>query len=302
MTTALPLHTSKSSATGIQSVELEVTGRCQLQCSHCCTSSGPTASAGAMTPQDWRSVITDIAALGIPAVQFIGGEPTLTPYLTQYIDHALTLNLKVEVYSNLAHVRPGLWSAFQKAGVCLATSYYSDQATQHEQITKGPGSYRRTRDNIAEAVRLGIPLRVGIVEVLEGQRIAQAQEELRQLGVTSIKVDRTRKVGRAADPGTSIPSTSELCGNCFRYRVSVDPDGAVSGCILSRFLVAGNVREQPLAAILGSDRWQHLTDAVPAPRAACTPDDSGDCDPASTEACDPAYYAPPPALSLGVTA
>ncbi|MFF7789675.1 radical SAM protein [Streptomyces sp. NPDC007991] len=286
----------------IRSVELEVTGRCQLKCTHCCTSSGPKASAGAMTDQDWLDTITDIAELGIPAVQFIGGEPTLTPYLPRYVDHALGAGLKVEVYSNLTHIRPGLWSVFERPGVCLATSYYSDQAEQHEQITKGPGSYRRTRDNIAEAVRRSIPLRVGIVEVLDGQRVAQAQEELRRLGVTSIKVDRVRKVGRAANQAAAVPSTSELCGNCFRYRVSVDPDGKVSGCILSRFLVAGNVREQRLADILNSDRWQKLTDAVPLPRAACPPDDSGDCDPANTEACDPAYAMAPTTPSLGVTA
>ncbi|WP_336246607.1 SPASM domain-containing protein [Streptomyces cupreus] len=180
--------------------------------------------------------------------------------------------------------------------------FYSDQAQQHEQITNGPGSYRRTRENIAEVVRRGIPLRVGIVEVLEGQRVAEAQEQLRHLGVTRIQVDRVRKVGRAAAPDTSIPSTSELCGNCFRHRMSISPDGQVSGCILSRFLVAGNVREQRLADILVSEEWQQLTDAVPMPRMACTPDDSGDCDPANTEACDPAYYAPAPAPILGVTA
>lgn len=294
--------TTPTVAVGIRSAELEVTGRCQLKCGHCCTSSGPKASAGAMTPVDWTDVITDIAALGIPAVQFIGGEPTLTPYLPLYIDQALGLGLKVEVYSNLAHIRPELWTQFQRPGVCLATSYYSDQADQHEQITNGPGSYRRTRENITEAVRRGIPLRVGIVEVLEDQRVAEAQEELRRLGVTSIKVDRVRKVGRAADPDTPIPSTSELCGNCFRYRISVDPDGQVSGCILSRFLVAGNVRERRLVDVLSDDRWQQLTDAVPLPRMACGPDDSNDCDPANTEACDPAYYAPAPTPSLGVTA
>lgn len=281
----------------IRSVELEITGTCQLQCTHCCTESGPRASAGNMRRADWEQVISDVAELGIPAVQLIGGEPTLSPHLPQYIDHALTAGLRVEVYSNLTHVRPGLWSAFERPGVCLATSYYSDRAEEHEQITNGPGSFKRTRGNITEAVRRGIPLRVGIVEVLEGQRVAQAQAELQTLGVARIQIDRARKVGRAADPARSIPSTSELCGNCFRHRVSVDPNGAVSGCILSRFLVAGNVREQRLTDILRSDRWQELTNAVPAPRNACPPDDSGDCDPASTEACNPAYdFAPAPAL------
>ncbi|WP_316763150.1 radical SAM protein [Streptomyces herbicida] len=288
-------------AAGILSAELEITGVCQLKCSHCCTDSGPTASAGTMTFDNWQQVIGDIAELGIPAVQFIGGEPTLSPYLTQYIDQALAAGLNVEVYSKLTHVRPGLWAAFERPGVCLATSYYSDRADEHEKITNGPGSYRRTRGNISEALRRGIRLRVGIVDVLEGQRVEQAQAELRSLGVTRIMVDRVRRVGRAADPATAVSSPSELCGRCFRQRLSVSPDGEVSGCILSRFLTAGNVREHRLADILNSHRWQELTDVVPQPRAACPPDDSGDCDPANTPACDPAWDAAP-APRLGVTA
>lgn len=72
MTTALP---------GIQSVQLEITGTCQLQCTHCCTSSGPQTPSGAMQREDWLRVIREIAALDIPSVQLIGGEPTLSPYL-----------------------------------------------------------------------------------------------------------------------------------------------------------------------------------------------------------------------------
>jgi hypothetical protein len=55
--------TTPAVAAGIRSVELEVTGRCQLKCGHCCTRSGPKASAGAMTPVDWMDVIADIAGL-----------------------------------------------------------------------------------------------------------------------------------------------------------------------------------------------------------------------------------------------
>ena len=150
-TAAVPQSGAATITAAIRSVELEITGTCQLQCTHCCTESGPKVSAGSMSRSDWEQVISDIAGLGIPSVQFIGGEPTLSPYLPKYIDHALTAGLQVEVYSNLAHVRPALWSAFERPGVCLATSYYSDRAEEHEQITNGPGSFKRTRANIPGA-------------------------------------------------------------------------------------------------------------------------------------------------------
>ncbi|MEU7178697.1 MULTISPECIES: radical SAM protein [Streptomyces] len=288
-----------SAPAGIRSIELEITGTCQLTCNHCCTNSGPKAGPGDMTRKDWQQVIVDVAALAIPAVQMIGGEPTLSPHLPHYIAHALGLGLRVEVYSNLTHIRPAVWAALSRPGVTLATSYYSDQAEDHEKVTKNKGSHARTRANIIAALDRGIPLRVGIVEVHEGQRVKEAEAELRALGVRVISIDRARPIGRAADPAAGGPTTADLCGHCFRHRVSVDPDGNVSGCILSRFLIAGNVRQQRLTDILNSDRWDEMTAGIPMPRAACTPDDSSDCDPASTPACLPSY---PVSTTLEATA
>lgn len=286
-------ETRPSPAAGILSVECELTARCQLQCSHCCTLSGPKASTGTMTHDDWLKVVRAVAGLGIPGIQFIGGEPTLYPRLIELIEYSRWHDLTVEVYSNLAHIRGALWETLEQDGVRLATSYYSDNPAQHDEITGVPGSYARTRANIVEALRRGITMRAGIVRVLEGQRAEEAEAELRQLGVQQIQVDRERKVGRAADRTVSIPSVSELCGNCFHHRAAISPDGEVYGCILSRFLPTGNVKGLTLEEILSGARWAEARTAVPArTNQGCAPDDSSDCDPANTPACDPAYGVP----------
>lgn len=188
------------------------------------------------------------------------------------------MGLKVEVYSNLAHVRPALWNQFSRPGVSLATSYYSDEAPQHDEITGGRGSHARTRANIEEALSRGIPIRAGIVRVTDGQRVEEAAADLRHLGVERIRVDRTRKVGRASEGPQ--PTVSELCGHCFRNRVAISPDGIVSGCILSRFLPAGNVRKQALGEILTAALWKEIATSIPLPNLGqCPPEDSSECDP-----------------------
>ena len=84
----------------------------------------------------------------------------------------LITGLQVEVYSNLTHVRAALRSAFQKPDVCLATSFYSDRADEHERITYGPGSYQRNRSIVATVGVRPVPpgwlaaLRIG------GRRVA----------------------------------------------------------------------------------------------------------------------------------
>ncbi|MFD4996205.1 radical SAM/SPASM domain-containing protein [Streptomyces buecherae] len=286
--------TSEGTVNGLRSLELEITGACQLQCTHCFAESSPQGTHGVMTAVEWRRVITDAAALGVREVQLIGGEPTAHPAWIELVEHALSVGLKVEVYSNLFHVRPAWWDVLSRAGVSVATSYYSDRAEEHEAITTRSGSFERTRANVAEVVRRGIPLRVGIVSVLPGQRVDEARQDLETLGVTRIRTDRTQRLGRAAADATV--ELSELCGRCGRGQAAILPTGDVTPCVMARALTTGNVREQGLVAVLGGNAWAETVKVIP-PRLGsgpCDPDckpglDGGDCSPAEQEACEPSY-------------
>src|SRR5260370_11444951 len=130
-----------------------------------------------------------------------GGEPTLHPQFADLLSFAVEAGLAVEVYTNLTHVRDSWWDLFACPRVSLATSYYSDDPGQHDAITGRRGSHARTRANIAEAVRRGIPLRAGPITGRDGQRPAQPQAQAEALGVTSVPTDRARHLGRAAAAG-----------------------------------------------------------------------------------------------------
>lgn len=95
---------------------LEITGKCQLECTHCYADSGPTGSHGQMRRQDWERVIDELAEAGVTMVQFIGGEPMLHPDLGALIDRATTRGLQVEVYSNLVHVPASIWPLLERPG------------------------------------------------------------------------------------------------------------------------------------------------------------------------------------------
>lgn len=120
---------------GVSFMWLEVTGRCQLQCAHCYADSGPYGMHEVMTAADWRRVIDQAAGIGVSMVQFIGGEPTLYPELPELVDHTLAVGVQVEVFSNLVHVTPALGDTFDRPGVRLACSYYSDDPAQHVAVT-----------------------------------------------------------------------------------------------------------------------------------------------------------------------
>lgn len=292
----------------IHFIWLELTGKCQLQCTHCYAGSGPDGTHGTMTPPDWRRVIDEAAGLGVELVQFIGGEPTLHPALPELIDHGLTRGLQIEVFSNLVHIRDDLWETFARPGVRLATSWYSDDPIEHAAITRRPG-HLRTRANIAEAVRRSIPLRVGIIGVRDGQRTDQAAQQLADLGVLDIEHDDLRQIGRGVRDRPQ--DVDQLCGKCTSGSLAVAPDGTVWPCVMARWLPVGNLLTSTLRDIMiGPDMASvtaHLDEHFTTREAPCVPKmcnpqcgpscspacrPKGDCTPAG--GCVPSYDSPPP--------
>lgn len=271
-------------------VWLEITGKCQLECTHCYADSGPRGDHGVMSVDDWVRVVGECAGLGVRMVQFIGGEPTLHPALPTLVRASREHGLRVEVYSNLVHVPEHVWSALSEPGVSLATSYYSDDSDQHAAITGRRRSRERTQANIVEALRRSIPLRVGLIDLADGQRVDQAEAELRALGVSDFGRDRLRQVGRGVRD--LAPSVAQLCGDCGRGKVAVSPTGEVWPCVFSRWMPVGNVRECSLAEIIAGpsiQRAERELAAVAPAQAACNPRccPSTMCDPQCSPSCSP---------------
>jgi MoaA/NifB/PqqE/SkfB family radical SAM enzyme len=232
---------------------LEITGNCQLECAHCYASSGPGRGHGTMSPSDWLDVITDAAACGVQQVQFIGGEPTAHPALGAFIAHARSHCIDVEVFSNLFVITKRMWQLFEDNEVSLATSYYSAIPAEHDGITGRRGSYLRTRANIVETLRRGLPLRVGVIRLNDHQHVSEAIDELQQLGVpeSAIGTDDLRQVGRGEQSHIDKPE-EQLCGRCADGVAAVMPDGTVQPCVFARdtrFHV-GNTTASGLAPIL----------------------------------------------------
>lgn len=290
---------------------LEVTGNCQEMCAHCYAASGPEGTHGTMTVEEWKSTIDQLAEQGTGMVQFIGGEPTRHPGLPELVEHALSRDMIVEVYTNMVHIPQRLKDLFiqRKDRISLATSYYSPDPAVHREIT-GRNTQKSIRKNIQWAASVGIELRVGIISVQEGQDIGGAKTELIEMGVNPdrIGVDHLRQVGRGVRDEVTPETTSQLCGNCADGVLAVLPDGSVKPCVFSRqteFQI-GNVRDQRLAEILGGGRFagvRGLLREAFANRGAtackpCRPDCTPNCKPSAGTPCGPECK--PRGLSAGV--
>jgi MoaA/NifB/PqqE/SkfB family radical SAM enzyme len=210
-----------------------------------------------MTFGDWMRVIDEAADLGCPNVQFIGGEPTMHPRLDDLIDHANHRGFEfIEVFTNATRIGKGLVGCFQRCGVHVATSFYSDDPTIHEQITRGEGSWQRTVSGIETVLDAGIPIRVGVTETMRnvGHGV-RAIEFLKALGVKNVRIDRERGVGRGnlVHLGGDGERYEELCGECWKGKLCVTSNGEAFPCVFSRATQLGDVRSGLLAILKTTD-------------------------------------------------
>ncbi|MFE3767875.1 radical SAM/SPASM domain-containing protein [Streptomyces sp. NPDC059122] len=250
----MPLLPRSLAPLGPQFAWLEITGFCNLKCRQCYADSSPEGTHGTMTDADWFRVLDELAALHVRDVQFIGGEPTLHPSLPAYIAHARKHHMRIEVFSNLTHITGEVWSALQLPGVRLAFSYYSDDGDDHDDVTENRGSHARTRAKVEKAKTLWTPLRGSVINVLQGQRATQARRDLLDIGLRDVRTDNIRPFGRGAN-GTG-PDITKLCGRCGRNKFAIAPNGDVWPCVFARWMTAGNVHEQSLAAIYNGAAMQ----------------------------------------------
>lgn len=129
-------------------------------------------------------------------------------------------------------------------------------------------------------MRRGIFIRAGVIGTRPGQYVHAAETELRSLGVSDVRIDAMRRVGRAAS-GTAGDVT-QLCGACAGGTLAVTPSSVAHPCVFSRWLPVGSVQDHSLAgvhALAGSIRAS-LADELESQAAAHCPPHDGGCDPA----------------------
>lgn len=242
----------------IKHAALELTNLCNLECTHCYTSSSPKEKISRyMTKDDWMNAIQDLKSAGCNSIQFIGGEPTVHPDLPHLIKYACQNGISnIQVYTNGVSISNELMSVFVANNVNLAFSVYSHDPQLHDAVTKTSGSYKRTEKSIKKAIDSGLNVAVGIITVDLGDNleIEKTISYVESLGVSrdEIGVDRVRSFGRGENLINFEDKYSELCGRCWSERVVINDEGNVSPCVMSKFVKLGHI-SSGLKNVLQSD-------------------------------------------------
>lgn len=155
---------------------------------------------------------------------------------------------------------------------------------------------------------------VGIIVMDENRGdVERTISFLNDLGVSAIRIDRLRGIGRGQSLLSARSLTEELCGECWRGKLCVDSRGDVSPCVFSKFYSVGHISEG-VDKILASDRLMKVraeiyaskqkqfdTGSSGGTKRACGPD-TKPCGPECSPACSPCGPDIYPPTTCGPTA
>lgn len=102
-------------------VWLELTRKCNLSCPHCYIDAGK-ARAEEMSTERWRQLLDEMADMGVWAVAFTGGEPTLHPAFAELVRHARSRDLLVGIATHGMFLDEALLADLPRAGVIISVS------------------------------------------------------------------------------------------------------------------------------------------------------------------------------------
>lgn len=128
----------------------ELTHRCNAQCVHCYSASGPTAATATdLTTQEALEIIDDLAESGLLVLAFSGGEPMLRADWRDLVAHAVGRGLSVNIGTNGSTVTPRIADELRDLGVTSVTvSIDSDNPEVHDAFRGLAGLWSRATNAI----------------------------------------------------------------------------------------------------------------------------------------------------------
>ncbi|MGY2126384.1 radical SAM protein [Nocardia gipuzkoensis] len=100
---------------------LELTRKCDLSCPHCYINAG-NSRPDEMNTRRWLALLDEIADMGVWAVAFTGGEPTLHKDFVEIVRHARNRKILVGIATHGMFLTDELLDSLPKEGVIISVS------------------------------------------------------------------------------------------------------------------------------------------------------------------------------------
>jgi len=132
-------------------LEFSVTYRCQCKCPHCSVGDyldeANKKRKDELTDEQIKNVLDQAVKIGIPKVDFFGGEPLLKENMIGLIEHGAKKGLYMSVTTNAWLLTKELTKRLKQAGIsCINISLDSVSEEKHDSLRGLPGIYKKALD------------------------------------------------------------------------------------------------------------------------------------------------------------
>lgn len=165
-------------------VAWEITHRCNAQCIHCYSNSGPTRTdSGELSTQEAITLIDQLADAGLLVLGFSGGEPLLRKDWPILVGHAVRKGLSVNIGTNGSCITNKTARQLKDLGVSSVTiSLDSHLAHVHDAFRTLDGLYEKSVKAIALLSSMGVRVVVGFTPTrrnwTHGRQVVELAHEL----------------------------------------------------------------------------------------------------------------------------
>jgi MoaA/NifB/PqqE/SkfB family radical SAM enzyme len=195
-------------------IQIHPSRRCNLQCLHCYSASGPTEREQ-LDPEVFTQLISDASFLGYDIASFSGGEPTLYPHLRLLLDQAHRHQMKTVVVSNGMLLTEQRLEALAGAIDILAISLDGMPET-HNQMRNHPAAFETMVSRLPAIRDAGIPF--GFIFTLTYQNYQQFDwvvDFALEQGASLLQIHPLEGVGRAQSSLQGIVPNASLAAYAY---------------------------------------------------------------------------------------
>lgn len=191
-------------------LQLHVSRRCNLACSHCYSGSGPEF-ADELPQQLWHDAIDDAAHCGYNVVGFSGGEPLMFTPLRALLLHARSLGMSTTVTTNGMLLDARRIAALSGAAGLVAISL-DGTPESHNRMRGHPRAFATMARRLPALRASGIPF--GFIFTLTQFNLDEliwAADFALQQGARLLQIHPLEAVGRASETMRgAVPDETEL--------------------------------------------------------------------------------------------
>jgi len=277
-------------------IELSVTYRCQCRCRHCSVSNyfSEVDRERELTSDEIRSILKQAVKIGIPKVDYFGGEPLLKEDIVELVRFGSRLGVYISITTNAWLLTWDMVKRLKDAGIsCINVSLDSADEQEHDELRGLPGIYKKAvaaisfchqegitcivstyatrrriegfaqpgdESELAKIIDLSRELKASAVRILfpiiSGEWVAKKKIELNE-GEKRWVIENIDPSFAFIEGAYSVKHKKKVCQALSGKIFNVSPYGDIQLCIAFPDTF-GNIRKKPLQRLI-TEMWSHPT-------------------------------------------